>query len=130
MAHARDGAAGTQPAGGAVDVVQARQAPAGHDSGAGAGRHVRLGDQRGRGRRQPRPRIGDARLDLEWREPRQPARAAAPSAIGSPRPTRASHLWAVWRLTPPTRSQSSALPLGVSLTLGCCDMGDPFSLCA
>ena len=77
-----------------------------------------------------------AGVSLASRRGRQPL-----SVMGSPRRARASHLWAVWRLTPaiaaasamrmpPTRSQSSALPLGVSLALGCRDMGGPSSLCA
>lgn len=78
VAHTRDGAAGARLAGDAVDVVQARQAPAGHDPGAGEGRNARLGGKRERGEQQPRPRVGDARLDFGWREPRQPARAVAP----------------------------------------------------
>lgn len=62
------------------------------------------------------------------------------SDIGSPRLARASHLPAVWRLTPiwraasatpvpdPMRETSVSRPLGVSLALGCCDMGGPPSL--
>ena len=82
VAHARDGAAGAQLARDAVDVVQTRQAPAGHDPGAGAGGHARLGGQRERRQQQPRPRLGDAGLGLGRREPRQPARAAAPVGHG------------------------------------------------
>lgn len=62
------------------------------------------------------------------------------SDMASPRRARASHLRAVWRLTPaiaaasvtrtppPTRSQSSSLPLGAGLALGRWDMGGPSSL--
>ena len=62
------------------------------------------------------------------------------SDIGSPRLARASHLLAVWRLTPiwravsatsapdPMRETSVSRPLGVSLALGCCDMGGHPSL--
>ena len=64
VAHARDGAAGAQLARDAVDVVQTRQAPAGHDPGAGAGGHARLGGQRERRQQQPRPRLGVAGLGL------------------------------------------------------------------
>lgn len=57
------------------------------------------------------------------------------SDSGSPRRARESHLLAVclltpiWRATadtrspPATREASSSRPLGVSLALGCCDMG-------
>ena len=59
------------------------------------------------------------------------------SVIGSPRRARASHLLAVCRLTPiwratdetpsppATLETSVSRPLGVSLALGCCDMGWP-----
>ena len=62
------------------------------------------------------------------------------SDIGSPLRARASHLLAVWRLTPIWRAASAtpapasmretsvSLPLGVSLALGCWDMGWPPSL--
>ncbi len=62
------------------------------------------------------------------------------SDIGSPLRARASHLLAVWRLTliwraasatptpDPMRETSVSLPLGVSLALGCWDMGWPPSL--
>ena len=62
------------------------------------------------------------------------------SDIGSPLRARASHLLAVWRLTPiwratdetrspaTTRETSVSRPLGVSLALGCWDMGWPPSL--
>lgn len=62
------------------------------------------------------------------------------SDIGSPRLARASHFEAVWRLTPiwraasatprpdPMRETSVSRPLGVSLALGCWDMGWPPSL--
>ena len=59
------------------------------------------------------------------------------SDIGSQRLARASHLLAVWRLTPiwraasatpapdSTRETKVSRPLGVNLALGCCDMGWP-----
>lgn len=76
-----------------------------------------------------------ASSSLASRRGRQPL-----SAIGSPRRTRANHLETVCRLTPaiaaasetrmppPTHSQSSALPLGVNLALGCWDMGGPLAV--
>lgn len=62
------------------------------------------------------------------------------SDSGSPRRARESHFEAVWRPTPiwratadtrsppATREASSSRPLGVSLALGCWDMGGPPSL--
>lgn len=62
------------------------------------------------------------------------------SASPSPRLARASHLEAVWRLTPiwraasatprpdPMRDTSVSRPFGVSFALGCWDMGGPSSL--
>ena len=62
------------------------------------------------------------------------------SDMGSPLRARASHLLAVWRLTPIWRAASAtpapasmretsvSRPLGVSLALGCWDMGGPPSL--
>lgn len=62
------------------------------------------------------------------------------SGAPSPRRARASHLPAVWRLTPICLAASAtgtpdsiretrvSRPLGVSLALGCCSMGGPPSL--
>ena len=142
VAHARDGAAGAQLARDAVDVVQTRQplratilaqvragTPVSADSASGASSSLVLASAT--------RASASGGVSLASRRGRQPL-----SVMGSPRRARASHLWAVWRLTPaiaaasamrmppPTRSQSSALPLGVSLALGCWDMGGPSSLCA
>ena len=64
VAYARDGAAHARLAGHAVDVRQARQAPAGDDPRAGAGGHARLGRKPERREQQLRPGPGHLLLDL------------------------------------------------------------------
>ena len=82
VAPARDRAAHAGLARDAVDVGQAREALPGHDPGAGAGRHARLGLQRERRQQQLRPGPGDLLLDLGRGAPSQPAQPAA--AVGAP----------------------------------------------
>lgn len=140
VAHGRHGAAPPHLARDAVDVGQAGQAVPGDDPGARAGRHARLGRQ-GERRQQHGPAgLAGALLDLGGGVSLASLRGRLlRSASPSPRLARASHLEAVWRLTPiwraasatprpdPMRDTSVSRPFGVSFALGCWDMGGPSS---